>query len=136
MLAAACGLIGMAVGTAHAADPARIHIELNKLEQQDDACRAYVLTRNDAETAFDAFALDLVLLDKSAIIMRRLAVDIAPLRTGKSSVKTFSIKALACADIGRILLNDVLTCTVSGADRQNCAALIETSSRSDVDFID
>jgi hypothetical protein len=87
-----------------------IGIELNRLEDQGSSCRAYLVIANPGEVAFSSFKLDLVIFDRSGTIVRRLAVDLAPLRSGKTSAKVFDIVDTGCAAIGSVLVNDVLDC--------------------------
>lgn len=106
-------------------EPGGINIQLNKLAQTGNACRAYLVSQNQTETAFDSLKLDLVMFDKKGIVAKRLAVQIGPMPAGKTSLKVFDISGLKCANIGQLLLNDVLECTVpapSSADHQSGAA--------------
>lgn len=112
-----------------------ISIELNKLEEQPNACRVYMLFENPGQTEFAEFQLDLVLFDTNGVIARRLSLDAAPLRAEKTSVKLFDIDGLACPRIGRILLNDMLACADGAAQRTDCLKLIKPSSRVDAKFV-
>lgn len=113
----------------------KVRIELNKLESQGQVCQAYILIQNETELAFSALSLDLVMFDPDGIISKRLAVEMAPLRAGKTSVKVFGIDGAACGGLGRILVNDVLSCEVGGSARNDCLEMIETASRGPVDLI-
>ncbi|MEM0922424.1 MAG: Tat pathway signal sequence domain protein [Pseudomonadota bacterium] len=117
------------------AEDVKVMVELNKLETEGSACQAYILLQNKTETAFENLALDLVMFDPDGIIARRLAVEMAPLRAGKTSVKVFGIDGLTCEGIGRVLVNDVLSCTAGGAAKSDCLGLIETVSRGPVELI-
>lgn len=117
------------------ADDNKIHIELNKLEPQDTSCQAYIVVKNATENAVEDFSVDLVLFDNDGIISRRLAVNLAPMRAGSTSVKVFGVKEIACTAISRMLVNDVLRCQVGGVARDDCPGLIETASRSDVEMV-
>jgi hypothetical protein len=112
-----------------------LNVELNKLEVQDGACRAYLVFENQTPHSFSQLALDLVMFDKDGVIAKRLAVDVAPLPAGKTSVKLFDIEDLACDGIGRILVNDAIDCQEDGGKISDCVALIEPSSRSDVSMV-
>jgi len=67
--------------------PKSIGLELNKLEQEGDSCRAYLVITNPGTDAFSAFTLDLVIFDTSGTIARRLAIELAPIRPAKLSSK-------------------------------------------------
>ncbi|RKQ72738.1 Tat pathway signal sequence domain protein [Oceanibaculum indicum] len=135
---AVAGLAGTAPATASAqasAQASGISIELNKLEEQPNACRVYMLFENPGQTEFSEFQLDLVLFDTNGVIARRLSLDAAPLRAEKTSVKLFDIDGLACPKIGRILLNDMLGCADASGKRTDCLKLIKPSSRVDAKFV-
>src|SRR3546814_6586969 len=56
-----------------------VSIELNKLEPQGEACRAYLVVKNSGEQGFDSLKLDLVMFDRTGVVAKRLAVQAAPL---------------------------------------------------------
>src|SRR6516162_1214717 len=76
--------------------PSTIGVELNRLEDQGGNCRAYLVIANPGSAEYSGFALDLVVFDRGGTIMRRLAVDVAPVRPAKTSVKVFDISETAC----------------------------------------
>lgn len=131
---AVVGLAGIAPVPAKA-QASDISIELNKLEEQPNACRVYMLFENPGQTEFTEFQLDLVLFDTNGVIARRLSLDAAPLRAEKTSVKLFDIDGLGCPKIGRILLNDMLSCADASAKRTDCLKLIKPASRVDAKFV-
>jgi hypothetical protein len=110
-------------------------IQLNKLETDGDTCRAYIVLENRSDLSFDALRLDLVMFDVDGVIARRLAVDAAPLAAGRTSVRVFAISSLACDNIGRVLLNDVLTCADASGERTDCMDRIAPESIAGVPFI-
>ncbi|MBY8977091.1 hypothetical protein KHP62_14835 [Rhodobacteraceae bacterium NNCM2] len=118
----------------HAAD-GNVRVELNKLVPQDNACQAYILVENGSAKSFSTLTLDLVMFDPDGIISKRLAVDLAPLRAGKTSVKVFGIDAIACDGLSRILVNEILSCEADGAAQSACLDMIETSARGSVELI-
>ena len=97
-IARSAGLLGAALAAAIwvapvlAADPAGLSVELNKLETQDKGCRAYVVVNNAGATAYRSVKLDLVLFQPDGIIGKRFAVDLAPLKPQKRTVKLFDSK--------------------------------------------
>lgn len=111
-----------------------VTIELNKLESRDDACGAYlVLTNPDGPDLVD-LQLDLYLFNPDQVIERRIAVNLAPLPTGKTSVKLFDIKDLNCSKVGKVLINGAISCASAEGPIANCVARIEPSSRVDAKF--
>jgi hypothetical protein len=79
--------------------PSTIGVELNRLEDQRGNCRAYLVITNPGAAEFSGFALDLVVFDRGGTIMRRLAVDVAPVRPAKTMVKVVDIAETACSAI-------------------------------------
>ena len=134
---AALGFSLAVAGAAVAQDAGRetVSIELNKLEPQENACRAYLVVKNDGEQAFESLKLDLVMFDKGGVVAKRLAVQAAPLPVGKTSLKVFDVEGHACPDIGSILLNDVLECTPAPTAPGGCLARIAVSARGELSFL-
>jgi hypothetical protein len=109
-------------------------LELNKLEPRDRGCRAYFVI-GTANQSFQTFKVDLILFRKDGIVDRRVAVDLGPLRAGKTTVKTFDLDAASCDQIGTLLLNDVLDCKSDpAAPAGDCLADFTLSTRSAVEF--
>ena len=109
----------------------QVLLELNKVEQVDNACRAYLLFENNNDTAFSDFRLDLVLFSPDGVITRRIAVDAAPLRAGRPTVKLFDLTDLNCDSIQRILVNDVAPCTDGSGAREDCVEILGLRSRAE-----
>jgi hypothetical protein len=134
MLLAAMALFLAQPGTAGAAGGAGLRVELNKLETLENACRIYLVVDNAAPSSLAALELDLVLFGRDGVILRRLAVDLAPLRAEKRSVKLFDVGDLACAELGSLLVNDITTCADGAGPIADCAERLETASRAAVTF--
>jgi len=117
-----------ATQTAASGSSEGITLELNKLEKSEKGCRAYVVVSNPTQTTYDAFKLDLVLFQTDGIIGRRFALDLAPVRPDKSTVKLFDLDGTTCETIGKFLVNDVMECRASGAPVQDCLARLKVKS--------
>ena len=114
-----------------------IKLELNKLEPQPEtnACRVYLVFDNSAGPAIEALQLDLILFDRDGVIARRLAVDTAPLRASKTTVKLFDIPDLACTDIRRVLINEVLECRDADGAHADCIERLTLSTRAETQLV-
>ena len=110
------------------AEAGGLGVELNKLETYDKGCRAYVVINNAGDTAYQAVKLDLVLFQPDGVIARRFAVDLAPLKATKKSVKLFDIDGLACDKISSVLVNDVMECKADAGPVVDCLAKMTLSS--------
>jgi hypothetical protein len=117
-----------------AEEPAAVSIELNKLEAVEGACRIYLLLQNETEVSFDSLQLELVSFDAQGIISQRVAVDLAPLREGKTLVKLFDVPETPCDQVTRLLLNDALSCSGQEGPLPNCLERLQPTSRAEVEF--
>jgi len=107
-------------------------LELNKLEANNSGCRAYMVVNNPTDTAYQSFKLDLVLFQADGIIGKRFALDLAPLKAQKKSVKLFEIEGVACEKIGSFLINDVMECKTDAGAAEGCLQHLKTSSLTNV----
>lgn len=119
----------MLVATAAPAQsPATLSLELNKMERLDGACRAYLVIVNEGGVGLDSFDVDLVTFEPSGVIGSRFRVELAPVPSGRTVVKSFDFEGVDCNAIHRVLLNDVVHC--APLDRDQCLAAIELSTLS------
>ena len=112
-----------------AAEEGNIAIELNKLEAHDKDCRAYFVIDNKNDTTYDALKLDLVLFRPDGVIGQRFAVELAPLKAKKRTVKLFDVSGTACDEVGSFLVNDVMECKSGTGHVADCLQEISVSSR-------
>ncbi len=125
---AAAALAGATSSMAQPA-PAEIDVELNKLEPVDNACRIYLVLQNHTADSYDKLALELVSFGPDGLVGQRLAIDVAPLRAGKTTVKLFDLPRTNCGQVARLLVNDVSTCSAQGAAIENCLDRLKVSTR-------
>lgn len=141
MLAAltAAALPAVAGGqTAPAAQPATaqassaIGLQLNKLESYDKGCRAYMVVDNNSEATFQSYKLDLVLFQSDGVIGKRFALDLAPLKPQKKTVKLFELDGVGCDKIGSFLVNEVMECKTDDGAQADCLQKLSTSTLTNV----
>ena len=111
-----------------------VTLELNKLEKSDKGCRAYVVVTNPTKTSYDAFKLDLVMFQTDGIVGRRFALDLAPVRPDKRSVKLFDLDGAQCEEIGSFLINDVMDCRTATGTATDCLARLKVKSLTKVEI--
>jgi hypothetical protein len=116
------------VTSAQAGEPAPLSVQLNKLETYDKGCRAYVVINNATDVGYQAVKLDLVLFQPDGVIARRFAIDLAPFRAAKKTVKLFDIEGLACDKISSVLVNEALECRGDAGPVADCLAKLSFSS--------
>lgn len=127
--AAAAAVLAVCGATIALADPAKqVTLELNKLEAQDKSCRAYLVVSNDGTTVYQSFKLDLVMFQPDGVIGKRFALDLAPIKAGKKTVKLFDLDGVACDKVGSFLVNDIMECKSDGAAAEDCLSRLTLSS--------
>lgn len=119
-------------GAAGAEEDGSISIELNKLEPQGQQCRAYLVIQNKGDTSYSELKLDLVLFRPDGVIGRRFAVELAPLKANKRTVKLFDLEGTACDEVGSFLINDVMECKAESGQVADCLQSIVPSTLTNV----
>ncbi len=115
--------------------PAGIAIELNKLESVPNACRGYFIVENGSAEGVKELKIDVFLFDRSGTILRRVALTFSDIRPNRTKVVLFDLAEASCAEVGRLLLNDVLACNGnSGTPIANCPELLSARTRAGVEF--
>jgi hypothetical protein len=142
--AVATAIVLLAAAAAPVAGPARAEdtadvapattVELNRLEDAGGGCRLTLVVANPGAQRFEQLKLDLVLFDTGGVVARRLAVETGPVRPSKTVVRLFEAADLACAGIGRLLLNDVVACEGEAGPLVGCVDRLATASRTAVPF--
>jgi hypothetical protein len=107
-------------------------VQLNKLEPNNKGCRAYMVVNNPTDNTYQALKLDLVLFQVDGVIGRRFALDLAPLKPKKKTVKLFEIDSITCDKIGTFLINDVMDCKTDAGPVENCLRRMTTSTLTNV----
>lgn len=137
-----CALVGLAIfGSAgplfaqsSPSPSGGFSLELNRLDGVGGDCRVTLVEKNGTASAFAALKLDLVVFDKEGLVVKRVGVDAGPLKVGRTVVKTFDLKAIACQSVGRLLVNDVLSCDAEGLAADACLDAVEPRSRASASF--
>lgn len=129
MTAFAAALAATGAGAQQAQAEAQIlSVELNKLEVYDKGCRAYVVVNNQGSAAYQSVKLDLVMFQPDGVIGRRFAIDLAPVKPTKKTVKLFDIEGMACDKVASVLVNDVLDCKSDSGAITDCLAKMTFTS--------
>lgn len=106
-----------------------VGLELNKLEPVSNGCRAYLVVNNKSGRAYTALKLDLVMFQTDGVIGRRFALDLAPVKSGKTSVKLFDLDGVKCDDVGSLLINDIMDCKAGAGEEAGCLERLTVASR-------
>lgn len=112
-----------------------VNVELNKLEPVASACRAYFLVENQMPVPLQEMRLDVFLFDLSGVVLRRVALSFADVGVGKVKVALFDLPDLACTDVSRLLVNDVIGCTIRNNETvPDCGDLLSVGSKASAEF--
>jgi hypothetical protein len=118
-----------------AAEKGKIAVEFNDLQPADGGCRAVFVLNNGLDAALTKLALRVVAFDKEEHAKLFLSLDVGALPVGKTRVLRFDLgEGIGCADIGRLVLDDVTSCDGGGLDPAGCLAAIALSSRAPAPF--
>ncbi len=127
-------LAGASAGPVRAA-PELLSIELNRLEQVAEGCRFDLVIENASEVAFARLSTEFVMFDRGGVISARATTHFGRLRPNKTHVRSFVFPAIDCADVGRVLLSEVVACEHAGPSDLDCMDAIEVSHRGGVALI-
>ncbi|MGQ7793887.1 Tat pathway signal protein [Faunimonas sp. B44] len=145
VLVAVPPLVAAQEGTSPAAPPGAeraalpshgaVNVELNKLEPVASACRAYFLVENQMPVPLQEMRLDVFLFDLSGVVLRRVALSFADVGVDKIKVALFDLPDLACTDVSRLLVNDVIGCTIRNNENvPDCGDLLSVGSKASAEF--
>lgn len=109
-----------------------LDIELNKLEDVGGQCVASLVLTNRLSETLEQVRFDLYVFDRNGIIARRLLLDTGPMRTDKTTVASFVLLSRPCADVGRLLVNNVPLCKTAAGAAVDCVAALNLTSRAAV----
>lgn len=125
----------LAAAPALAQQEKAISIQLNTAETVGDACRLTFVIRNGIDQPVEALGLDLVMFDKSEGVSGYAVIDLGGLPAGKTRVRQYDVAKGDCADISRVLLNEVRACEINGAASDGCLSLLDITSRAQIELI-
>jgi hypothetical protein len=130
---ALCLCAGMAM--AQDAAPA-LSLELNSVgDTADGGCRLTYVANNGMPAALEKTSFQMAVFDGTGSVTRLIVLDFGALTVGKTKVVQFDIPGQTCAQISRIVVNDVAQCTAAGgAALLDCMTSLATASRTAIQF--
>ena len=117
-----------------AEDRTPLTVELNLIEQEGTSCRTYFVFENGGEVDFANLRLDVFLFNDNGIIGRRFLLDSGAVGAGGTRVRIADLPDTDCAGVGYLLINGVLGCEDTDGAREDCASLINTRTRAEVEL--
>ncbi|OIQ32744.1 MAG: hypothetical protein BM562_03005 [Alphaproteobacteria bacterium MedPE-SWcel] len=112
-----------------------VQIELNALADQGGACRLSFLAQNARNTNIEEAVYETVLFDQTGGVMMLTLFDFRDLPAARPRVRQFDLPGIACADVGRVLINGASRCKSGGGDSLICEEGLVLSSRTDVELL-
>ncbi len=134
-------MAGLAVFLVAATSPAlaqpegKLAIELNKLVQEDAACRFYFLLENGTGYALTDVTVEFAFFDTDGIFAYRNLFSFGKLRAARNKLASFGLEQLPCPQVGRVLLNEVIDCGLPEAVDVDCDALVTIRHRTGAAFV-
>ena len=117
-----------------AEDRTPLTVELNLIEQEGTSCRTYFVFENGGEVDFANLRLDVFVFNDNGIIGRRFLLDSGAVGAGGTRVRIADLPDTDCAGVGYLLINGVLGCEDTDGAREDCASLINTRTRAEVEL--
>jgi hypothetical protein len=132
-------VVGLAIAaTAAQADqqdrPA-LSLDLNALEQVGPACRLVFVATNNTGLPISEMSLETVLFNSAGTVDRFALFDFQALPQGKTRVRQFDLPDSRCGDIGRVLINGVVSCKGETLKGNECMDRLELKSSSKTEIV-
>jgi hypothetical protein len=108
-----------------------LSMELNAAEDAAGACRLTFLAENHLGADLTALGIEAVVFTPDGKVERLMLLDFQTLPQARPRVRQFDLPGIACAGVGRILVNAVTPCTGAGIDPGLCAAALQLRARLD-----
>ena len=109
-------------------------LDLNGLQAHQGGCRLTFVVTNGLASPVERAAFEMALFNKAGVVDRLTVLDFKDLPPGRTKVSRFDLSGTDCADVSRVLVNDVVDCQGPGTDVTACAAALRTESTSGVQF--
>ena len=136
-IALLAGLAGCAMiaADAAAAEPGKIGVEFNDLQQADSGCRAVFVLNNGLEKPLDQLTFRVVAFDGKGHATLFLSLDVGSLPVGKTRILRFDLgDKVACSDVSRLVLDDVTACSGPEVAAGDCLAAVALSTKAGIPF--
>lgn len=117
--------------------PSGLSVELNNAEDTATGdCRLSFVAQNRMERGLAQVAWQVGVFDAQGIVRSLLVLDFGALPPGKTRITMFDLPGRGCADLSRIVVNDVARCQpdTGEAEPSLCMAGLALSSRTAIEF--
>jgi hypothetical protein len=113
-----------------------LSVELNTAaDTAEGACRMTFVANNGLTAPLEATSFQFGVFDADGAVSRLIVMDFGALPVGKTKIVQFDIPKQTCAQISRIVVNDVAQCTTTGGVAvEGCLTSLSTASRGAIQF--
>lgn len=122
--------------TAGLAQSGNFGLELNSVQDVDNACRVTFVATNNTGVGLTEAAYEVVIWDGAGNIPLDgfLVFGFGRMPVGKTKVVQFDLPNRPCTNVSRILINDLAACTSLAGEHEFCLTGLIANSRSTVHF--
>ncbi len=118
--------------SAAVAEKSGLYMEINKLEQRDDLCVAYMRFANHSDTEFSEFKSELFAFNREDVITAHFLADFQQVMANKTVVKLVPMKDTVCSEVGSVLLNRMTACKSGEEEVADCLRLLDIGAKGSV----
>ena len=120
---------------AQAAEPApALYLELNAAQPSEKGCRLTFVVTNKLGGDLTRTAFELALFNSQGVVDRLTVLDFRDMPEGKTKVSRFDLSGADCANIGRVLINQVTECQGNGMEASSCMLNLKTETKTPIVF--
>lgn len=129
-------LFSLAPAVGVAQDQATFNLQLNgAAETTSNSCRLTYVATNQSDQALDKTSFQMGIFDTDGAVTRLLVLEFGALIAGKTKILQFDLGETSCASISRIVVNNVVACTLAdGTESDICSQGLVASSRTAIQF--
>ena len=121
--------LALCAAAARAAEGGKIDVEFNSLQPSEVGCRAVFVLHNGLGGALDKLTLRVVAFDGQRRANLFLSLEVGELPANKTRVLRFDLgKDVACTDVSRLVLDDVIACGGGDMNPAKCLASLNLST--------
>ena len=133
-LALGLAVVATAVRSQENTQPS-LAIDLNAMEQINQACRLVFVATNATGKSIDEMTLETVLFDAAGTVNRFALFDFKALPEGKTRVRQFDLPETRCGSLGRILINGAASCKGASVQGTECIDYLDLKSSSKTEIV-
>lgn len=126
---------GLVFGQDNGTGASVLSIELNAVQDVENACRLSFLAQNRTGEAIDEAVFETVIFDTGGGVVSLSLFDFRSLPADRPRVRQFDLPGRSCDMVGQALINGANTCLVAGAESDLCDRALDLSSRVSVELI-